>query len=76
MSECGCRVVVAVADRTGILRRRGQCQGCGHASKNADPKFSAFGGLTSKSVCGLCQCNIAVMTKGEKAQCPDNPARW
>lgn len=53
------------------------CRECEHATRNADPKFAAFKGLTSLSVCSLVRDRepdkpalIEIGAAMQKARCP------
>ena len=74
--SCDCDKGVRLASDKGIIQRRTCCKRCPHATKSADPAFAHALGLTTKSECLLCRCNISQMTKVASAECPDAPPRW
>ena len=70
---------IGIASDTIIKDRRDKCRICPHASKNNNPKFDKFGGLTSLSKCDLCKCFISPKSRLLSEACPlgfwnfDNP---
>jgi len=66
------------ADDATIKVRLDACRECPHASRNPDPKYAEFKGMTTFSRCGLCKmkCFIKAKTANKGEQCPDNPPRW
>jgi hypothetical protein len=57
-----------------VQARRDICRDCEHATRNLDPKFAAFRGLTSMSFCKRAARNVARLTIDATAGCP--VGRW
>ncbi len=72
---CDCEQVV-VAAREVILARRGVCRRCEMVTLSMDERFAGAGGLTSWSVCRVCGCQIAALTKSAAGRCPLPEPKW
>jgi len=61
---------IDIADNKTIEERRTICRQCEYATRNNNPKFDKFNGLTNFSRCTKCQCNIKAKTQGKASACP------
>lgn len=55
-------------------QRRDICRQCEHATRNPDPKYAKFNGLTTFSRCKLCDCVLSLKVKVASEHCPIN--KW
>jgi hypothetical protein len=69
-----CPEGVRLVDVGGGQARRDVCRVCDQSTKSVDPKFKAFGGLTSKSICRRNNQPVASFTIMAGSSCPDG--RW
>lgn len=53
-----------------LQQRRVICKKCTHSSKNPHPKFAAFGGLTSQSICKISKLKLKEFLKDPSYECP------
>ena len=65
---------IDIAEKVIIDKRRNECRQCEYATRNTDPKYVKFNGLTSSSICKLCKCNIKMKTQLKTERCPEN--KW
>ena len=76
MSCRTCQSEVPTASLEAIRRRRDFCRECDQATRNPAPQFQSGKGLTTLSVCRVCDCPILGLTAAAEKACPATPSKW